>query len=148
MSGTSCDNSKGPAFLHAIENWGGKARTIHALALLYAARFLVYRVPFGMWRRSLGFNGQADDREAEQARNLARRIERASRLLRVKCLPQAMALSWILRRRLIAHAVVVAVRPASRRHSPDSLHAWVEVAGARVLGDLPGPWLETLRLKG
>jgi len=27
-----------------------------------------------------------------------------------------------------------------------ALHAWVEVKGGTILGDLPGPWIETLRL--
>jgi hypothetical protein len=63
-------------------------------------------------------------------------------------LPRAAALSWILRKRGIAHAVVFAVRPEQLRDSPDPLHAWVEIAGVRVIGDLPGPWVETLRLDG
>lgn len=57
-----------------------------------------------------------------------------------------MALSWILRRKRIAHTVVFAVRPAGLRDSADALHAWVEVHGETILGELPGPWLETLRL--
>jgi len=32
------------------------------------------------------------------------------------------------------------------RGTADDLHAWVEVAGKTILGDLPGPWVETLRL--
>jgi hypothetical protein len=66
----------------------------------------------------------------------------------VKCLPRAMALSWMLRRRRIGHAAVIAVRPNGLRRSPDDLHAWIEVAGLRVMGDLPGPWIETLRQGG
>jgi hypothetical protein len=63
-----------------------------------------------------------------------------------KCLPRAMALSWILRRRRIAHGLVFAVRPPDLRGSKDDLHAWVEVDGATIIGDLPGPWVEILRL--
>lgn len=66
--------------------------------------------------------------------------------LPTKCLPRAMALSWMLRRRRIGHAVVIAVRPSQLRQSPDALHAWVEVEGEKILGDLPGPWIETARL--
>ena len=57
-----------------------------------------------------------------------------------------MALSWLLRQKRIGHTVVFAVRPADLRNSPDALHAWVEVDGSKVIGDLPGPWLQTLRL--
>jgi hypothetical protein len=66
--------------------------------------------------------------------------------VQTKCLPRAVALSWILRRRQIQHTLVFAVRPAGLRGSKDDLHAWVEVQGAKLIGDLPGPWLETLRL--
>ena len=62
------------------------------------------------------------------------------------CLPRAMALSWMLRRRHIAHALVFAARPAERRDDEHALHAWVEVDGTKVIGDEPGPWIETLRL--
>jgi hypothetical protein len=136
--------------LLAVEKWRRNAQTLHALALLQAARFLVHRVPLKTWRRSLGFDGNTANVATDDACELAASIERASRLsaIEIKCLPQAMALSWMLRRRRIAHAIVVAVRPASQRDSPDALHAWVEVAGSKIIGDLPGPWVETLRLKG
>ena len=57
-----------------------------------------------------------------------------------------MALSWILRTQGIAHSVVFAVRPEPQRTREDPLHAWVEVSGEPILGELPGPWIETLRL--
>jgi hypothetical protein len=59
-----------------------------------------------------------------------------------------MALSSVLRRNRIDHAIVIAVRPSALRQSPDALHAWVEVGGERILGDLPGPWIEIARLGG
>jgi len=62
------------------------------------------------------------------------------------CLPRAMALSWMLRRTGIGHEVVLAVGPAHLRDSVDTLHAGVAVDGTRIIGDLPGPWLETVRL--
>jgi len=55
-------------------------------------------------------------------------------------------LSWMLRGRGIGHAFVFAVRPAGLRDDDDALHAWVEIDRAKILGDLPGPWVETLRL--
>lgn len=79
---------------------------------------------------------------------MARQVDWAAGRLpfEIKCLPRAMALSWMLQARSISHAVVFAVRPSDQRDSPDALHAWVEIGGTKVLGDLPGPWLETLRL--
>jgi hypothetical protein len=83
-----------------------------------------------------------------EGQRLARQVERAAARLpfSTKCLPRAMALSWILRRKRIGHVLVFAVRPAGLRDGPDALHAWVEIEGVTVIGDLPGPWLETLRL--
>jgi hypothetical protein len=57
-----------------------------------------------------------------------------------------MALSWMLRGKGIGHSTVIAVRPADMRNAHDSLHAWVEVDGATILGELPGPWVVMLRL--
>ena len=63
-----------------------------------------------------------------------------------KCLPRAMALSWMLCHARLPHAVVFAVRPEGLRADGDALHAWVEVAGKRILGDLPEPWHAAFRL--
>ena len=119
------------------------------MALLGRARLLVDWVAFERWRGSLGLAADADGRSAE-ARRLAADVEWGARRLPfdTKCLPRAMALSWLLRRRGIGHALVLAARPADLRDSADALHAWVEVDGAVILGDLPGPWVETLRLGG
>lgn len=57
-----------------------------------------------------------------------------------------MALSWLLRWNGIGHCLIFAVRPASQRKTDDQLHAWVEVDGQTVIGELPGPWVETLQL--
>jgi hypothetical protein len=121
---------------------------------LCGARLVVGFLPFGRWRGLLGSRpGPAPDRStddlaAAKAGTTAAHVEWAAARLPfdTKCLPRAMALSWLLRRGRIRHAVVFAVRPADLRTAPDALHAWVEVAGAKVLGDLPGPWVETLRL--
>ena len=115
------------------------------LALCHA-RLLIALIPFRRWQGRLGFAGV--DSGLKDARRLAGMVNRAGERLpfETKCLPRAMALSWILRRHAIGHAVVIAVRPADRREEEDALHAWVEVANERILGDLPGPWIETLRL--
>lgn len=121
------------------------------MVLLLAARLLVAAVPFRIWRNWLG--GRADPPyrvDVPAARRLAAQIERAAwRLpIAIKCLPQSMALSWLLRRARLTHSVLFAVRPPDRRDGRDDLHAWVETNGETVLGDLPGPWLRLLEQGG
>ena len=119
--------------------------------LLLAARLLIAVVPFRIYRDWLG--GRADARQpadVKAARRLAAQVERAVwRLpLVIKCLPQSMALSWLLRSAGMPHILVFAVRPPGRRDGSDDLHAWVEVTDRIVLGELPGPWLRLLDLGG
>lgn len=146
----NCWNSfSRPASLPRTEFRHPKLRTATAMMELCWAQLLVTGVPFSRWRNTLGCHGEGrPPQPADAARRLAADVEWAARRLpfAVKCLPQAMVLSWKLRRRKIGHAVVIAVRPSELRRSPDALHAWVEAGGTRVLGDLPGPWIETLRL--
>jgi len=127
-------------------------RTAAAIAMLCRARLWVAWVPFGRWRNSLGIGGNGGSSPYSdglaKARQLAAHVEWAATRLpfATKCLPRAMALSWLLRSKGIGHEVILAVRPASLRESADAMHAWVEVRGEKVIGDLPGPWFETLRL--
>jgi hypothetical protein len=118
------------------------------MALLCGARLLVDWVLLARWRRSLGLSAGVSGDDARTAWATAADVEWAAKRLpfETKCLPRAMAVSWLLRRERIGHAVVVAVRPPEMRGSDDALHAWVEVAGETLVGDLPGPWIETLRL--
>lgn len=121
------------------------------MAMLCRARLLVAWVPFDRWQGSLGAARNGGDTRSPDigtARRLAADVEwAAARLpLSTKCLPRAMALSWMLRRKGIAHQFVLAARPAHLRDSTDMLHAWIEVDGQKIIGELPGPWLETLRL--
>lgn len=96
----------------------------------------------------MGAAGRPSGPDLAEAKRIAAHVEWGARRLpfATKCLPRAMALSWMLRRRRVAHVVVFAVRPAHLRGSDDDLHAWVEVGGEKIIGDLPGPWLETLRI--
>lgn len=117
------------------------------MGLLCLAQLIVALVPFGIWRDRLGYSAPGRDDPAA-ARRLARHVERAASRLpfATRCLPRAMALSWMLRRAMMGHEVVFAVRPPHLRKDEDALHAWVETGGERILGELPGPWHETLRL--
>ena len=147
---SSCSLGK-PASLPTAKPWQRRLRTLRAMSLLCGARLTIAFVRFDRWRDLLGCEGNGSHispQERAVAEQAAADVEwAASRLpFATKCLPRAMALSWLLRSRHIAHSLVFAVRPADMRGSADALHAWVEVGGARILGDLPGPWLETLRL--
>lgn len=122
------------------------------MVLLCLARVLIALVPLRRWRGSLGLakacNADAA-RDAQLVRTLAGHVERgASRLpFSTRCLPRAMALSWMLRLAGVPHAVIFSVRPQSLRDgADDTLHARLEAGGACVLGDLPGPWIDVARL--
>lgn len=119
------------------------------MASLCAARLLIATISFKHWRETLGaVSDRPDVLPSALATRLAAHVEWAAKLLpfATKCLPRAMALSWMLKSRRIGHCVVFAVRPAELRGADDQLHAWVEVSGEIVLGDLPGPWFETLHM--
>lgn len=132
------------------ERWQSRLRTAEAMIALGVARLLIATIPFRHWRRTLGGTdtGQASEIFTAHAKRLADHVDWAARLLPLstKCLPRAMALSWMLRSRRIDHCVILAVRPAGHRGSDDQLHAWVEISETKLIGDLPGPWIETLRL--
>lgn len=127
-----------------------RARTAEAAVRLVAARLRVARGGFGHWRDRLGLAGQAAGDQLAEAHRLARHVDRAAGRLPIKllCLPRAMALSAMLRRRALPHEVVIAARPRGARGGEDDLHAWVECGGETVLGALPGPWAELQRLAG
>ncbi|HVM21982.1 MAG TPA: lasso peptide biosynthesis B2 protein [Sphingomicrobium sp.] len=126
--------------------------TMRAMAALSAARMLISFVPFSRWRSTLGRSDPASGNAGPEAiavgQGIANQIERGAQRLpfETRCLPRSMAVSWILRRKRIDHAVVLAVRPAKKRKNDDVLHAWVEIEGTKIIGDVPGPWIETLRL--
>jgi hypothetical protein len=132
----------------ASRSWA-RLRTIRAAGLLCLARLLVAVTPFHIWRQGLGLREQSGETlELAEVRRLAAHVERAAWRLpfTVKCLPQAVALSWQLRRREVDHCVVFAVRPPGQRGAADMLHAWVEYQNRIVLGELPGPWVRVLEL--
>jgi hypothetical protein len=110
---------------------------------LTSARTLVAHVPLGRWRASLGEpvapepgdpSVRRDDNLA--ARRLARAVERAAARLpgEAKCLPRAMALQWLLRRRGFDAKLVIGVRPGAARGGLDDLHAWIVRRGEILVG--------------
>lgn len=112
---------------------------------LLVGQMLIQLVPLRMWRKGLGL---ASGRSGQEAHSLARHVERAATRLpfRTRCLCRAVALSLMLRRRGVAHSLIIASRPLGRREGEeDDLHAWVESGGKIVLGELAGPWIEAAR---
>ncbi|MGQ7829932.1 lasso peptide biosynthesis B2 protein [Altererythrobacter sp. Z27] len=119
-------------------------QTLRAAALLVAARMLVRWLPLSSWRASLGQLADDDNPGAVpdmergqilQARALARRVERSAMRLpgHSKCLPQAVALQWLLRAEAIASTLVIAIHRHDRE-GDHAYHAWVQCGGEMVIG--------------
>lgn len=119
-------------------------QTLRAAALLVVARLLVRWLPLSSWRASLGDLVEGDEAsdlpalaqaQLAQARALARRVDRAVMRLpgRSKCLPQAVALHWLLRSEAIASRLVIAIHRHDRA-GDHAYHAWVECGGEIVIG--------------
>lgn len=115
-----------------------------ALLLLIAARLLVGGLRFGRWSSLLGPLASGPGPGAPDAldRQLAQAVERATLRLpgMSKCLPRAMALHWMLRRRQRAGQLVIAALPGAVRGGLDDLHAWVECGDTILLGALDQPY--------
>lgn len=123
--------------------WQGRAATAEAMAWLILARLLVARVRFGRWRPWLGIpaSPQAGDATLRLDTNLAQRrlaravVRAAGRLPgESRCLAQAMALHWMLRRRNLGGVLHVGVLPGEARGTLDDLHAWVTRSGEVLIG--------------
>ena len=111
-----------------------------ALALLTLARFLIARVPMRLWRSSLGRVAQEiTPGETRPVSPLARAIDRAATRLpgETVCLPRAMAMQWMMRRRGLASALVFGMDRAQPLDTVPALHAWVEAGGRVVIGADP-----------
>ena len=124
-------------------SWQGRAATAEAMAWLILARVLVAQVRFGRWRPWLGtpVAPQPGDTmlrlDANLAqRRLARAVVRAARRLpgESRCMAQAMALHWMLRRRILGGVLHIGVLPGAVRGTLDDLHAWVTRAGEVLIG--------------
>lgn len=126
--------------------FGHYSLVLRAAALLLAARLLVAAVPMRYWRGSLGTilgNQDADiprptswaDVPAE-LRYIASAVERASRWLplHLRCLPRAMAVQWMARRR----GMNCTLRIGLERGATEELHAWVDYGQVTITGNLPG----------
>lgn len=129
--------------MRAVDRWRARGVTAEAMALIALARLLVARVPFARWRSRLGESVSPMPYDTElrlpsnlAARRLARAVERAAARLPGEslCLPQAMALQWLLTRRGMGGVVYIGVRPGHARGGLGDLHAWVVREGEVLIG--------------
>lgn len=123
--------------------WRARGATLEAMVGLGVARLLIARVRFGRWRAWLGVPVAAeagdpalwlDDNLAR--RRLARAVARGAARLpgESRCLAQAMALQWMLRRRGLGGVIHLGVLPGDQRGGLDDLHAWVTHANEVLVG--------------
>jgi len=120
-----------------------RLRVAEAASALLTARLLVAAVPFGSWRRSLGRvlvgAGPEAGTDPPALKPLLDAHGRALERLpwEFKCLPRAVALHWMLRRRGIASVLSIGALPrhGRGRGTIDDLHAWVTVNGVVRHGD-------------
>lgn len=117
-----------------------------AAALLSLARLLVARVPMRYWRGSLGRVGRdatacalvtpAVWPETPPAlRRIAFAVERASLRLpfQLRCLPRAMAVQWMARRRRLDCTLHIGLA----RTAEEPLHAWIDCGAETLIGSVP-----------
>lgn len=120
-----------------------RARVAEAMLLLLAARLLIAYVPMRWWRGSLG-RVAAGQKLATDAGNKPPRIaalvvaavQRAAQRLPLEmlCLPRAMAVQWMLRRRRCPSILVFGIGGEAPQRKRYDLHAWVETHGMTVIG--------------
>jgi Transglutaminase-like superfamily len=114
------------------------------MILLLMARVLIHLVPLRWWRASLGRVGSAAHLGVEHGnrlptRQIVRAVIRATQRLPIEmvCLPRAMAVQWMMRRRGQASALVFGILPERGNGDLHALHAWVEVGTEIIIGDDP-----------
>lgn len=111
---------------------------MEAMAWLATARVLVNFVPMARWRKWLcpraAPAGTGIGIGPAEAHLLAHAVERAARRLpgEYLCLPQALALLWMLRRRRSNGNLVIGMDATATE--PGGLHAWVEYDGDMLIG--------------
>lgn len=141
--------------------WHSRKITLRAATLILKAESLIRRAPMEAWRDSLGEVEMADgdavlagqlaptrasDEELRLGHSRARNVMRAAEHLPYspKCLPQAMALQWLLKSERLPSALIIArLRGQGDTQSQagtvagqvqDAFHAWVELGNAMLIG--------------
>lgn len=120
----------------AISKSGQRLATLKATAYLAAARAIVRATSLEGLRAKTGASRRpvvtGSDRNA---RFWAGRIQRAAMRLpgESKCLPQALALHWLLGREGIDSQIAIAIHK-TERESDHAFHAWLECDGEVLVG--------------
>lgn len=120
--------------------WRWRARLIEAMALLVLARYLIRAVPMKRWRGTLGKLGEPRAGQFDaNYRDVSRAVVRAAGKLpgEYVCLPRAMAVQWMLRRRGLPSAIIIGVTPQQTGAKSHAFHAWVEGGGQIIIGEDP-----------
>ena len=121
-----------------------------AMVHLTLARLLVAAVPLRYWRGLLGgvrgplvSGAQVDPAVLVLARAVVRGAARLP--FETKCLPRAVALHTMLRRRRLPSLLVIGVLDPSQRGTIEDLHAWIESGNEVVIGALNQPFHPLVR---
>ncbi|QQN72905.1 lasso peptide biosynthesis B2 protein [Croceicoccus sp. YJ47] len=121
-----------------------RLRVAEAIALLAAARLFIGLVPFANWKTMLGTPVAHDREVARPARSDADErmhgcrtaIRRGARYVPgAICLPQAMALQWMLSRRKLPSVLTIGFLPGAAVDTEDRLHAWIRSWRGIEIGD-------------
>lgn len=131
-------------------SWRWRLLVAEAMALLAIARGLIALFRLNLWRGLLGEpldEAHATPPPSKRARLLAAAIERGAVRLpfTCKCLPRALALHWMLRRRGLPSQLVITVLDPAYRGEGENLHAWVETGGAILIGAIDRPYVPLAR---
>lgn len=134
-----------PGSLPLTERSRHYAAVIEAAQLLLVARLLVAGVPMRFWIGSLGSIASgvalasiAPTRDTPIPHDLRRIVFAVNRAtirlpLPLVCLPRAMAVQWMARRRGLECTLRIGVE----RGADTQFHAWVIWREAAIIGDLP-----------
>jgi hypothetical protein len=115
-----------------------RARVGEAMIFLLIVKYLIRAVQMRRWRATLGRVGELGTAEGHPAyRAISYAVTAGARRLpgEYVCLPRAMAVQWMLRRRGVASAIVIGVSAQPQGDRLHALHAWVEGGGNIIIGD-------------
>lgn len=127
----------------AFRRWRYKMRVVEAAGALLVAQVLIRNVRFGIWRHWLGRIDVSVDENAvvmidmELVGAVTRAVRHVARRGRYRCLAQAMATQWMLRRRGLSSRLVFGVEARPASGSDRELHAWVQIGSRTVMGADP-----------
>jgi Transglutaminase-like superfamily len=131
---------RGLSNIHRAASWFRPGPLVaEAVILLLIARLLIRFDPLRWWRASLGRVGPCPHLCGKRSnRQVVRAVIRATQRLPLEmiCLPRAMAVQWMMRRRQPS-ALVFGTLPERGTANLRALHAWVEVDAEIIIGNDP-----------